>query len=314
MNITPQASFLPIQTVVNLPTDSLRRDNNLREVIVQPAAVAAEKGVSAEKERPLQNNEQFNFTELRKKAEENATVISNSSEQGQGSSEGSERGSPTDPGQDEERAESNQPEKNSIQAFAETKEIKQLQQRDREVRSHELAHAAVGGASTGAPSYTFQTGPDGKKYAVGGEVSVDLSTIEGKPRATIAKMQKVHAAALAPAHPSIQDTRVAATATKLILQAQAELASIQLEDPNNVDELAFFIKPTDIFEQGQDKSKPNSFFNADTKINQSLESEDITLPSRPINIDQRALRIEGFYSTITQAYEKPASHQFQLTA
>lgn len=220
MNITSQASFLPIQTVVNLPTDSLRRENNIREVIVQPAAVAAEKGVSADKDRPLQNNEQFNFSELRKKAEENATVISNSSDKDQGSSAGSERGSSREPESDEERSEQNRSEKNSLESFAETKEIRQLKQRDREVRSHELAHAAVGGAATGAPSYTFQTGPDGKKYAVGGEVSVDLSTIEGKPRATIAKMQKVHAAALAPAHPSIQDTRVAATATKLILQAQ----------------------------------------------------------------------------------------------
>ena len=51
-------------------------------------------------------------------------------------------------------------------------------------------------------------------------MSVDLSAVDGNPQATIAKMQKVHAAALAPANPSIQDTRVAASAARTILQAQ----------------------------------------------------------------------------------------------
>ncbi|MEL7393699.1 MAG: putative metalloprotease CJM1_0395 family protein, partial [Pseudomonadota bacterium] len=39
-------------------------------------------------------------------------------------------------------------------------QVDELKARDREVRAHEQAHAAVGGQYAGAPSYTFQTGPD----------------------------------------------------------------------------------------------------------------------------------------------------------
>src|SRR5690606_18669390 len=49
-------------------------------------------------------------------------------------------------------------------------EVLELSQRDREVRSHELAHAAVGGQYAGSPSYSFTRGPDGRRYAVAGEV------------------------------------------------------------------------------------------------------------------------------------------------
>ncbi|MFT6903292.1 MAG: hypothetical protein ACJAXS_003515, partial [Colwellia sp.] len=47
MNITPQNTHLPIQTVVNLQTDSLRRENQQREVITKPepsSQSGAEKG------------------------------------------------------------------------------------------------------------------------------------------------------------------------------------------------------------------------------------------------------------------------------
>ena len=44
-------------------------------------------------------------------------------------------------------------------------EIAKLSQRDQEVRAHEQAHAAVGGRYAGAPSFTYTSGPDGKRYA-----------------------------------------------------------------------------------------------------------------------------------------------------
>lgn len=90
--------------------------------------------------------------------------------------------------------------------FNEKQEIKDLVIRDQQVRSHEIAHASVGGSFTGSPTYSFTTGPDGKKYATNGEVSVDLSIEKDNHRGTITKMQKVYAAALAPANPSIKDT------------------------------------------------------------------------------------------------------------
>ncbi len=50
-------------------------------------------------------------------------------------------------------------------------EIAQLSSRDQEVRAHEQTHAAVGGRYADAPSYTYERGPDGKRYAIAGEVS-----------------------------------------------------------------------------------------------------------------------------------------------
>ena len=59
----------------------------------------------------------------------------------------------------------------------EQQQVRELSARDREVRAHEEAHANVGGRYAGSPTYSFQRGPDGKQYAVGGEVSIDVSPI-----------------------------------------------------------------------------------------------------------------------------------------
>ncbi|MGE8362227.1 putative metalloprotease CJM1_0395 family protein [Pseudomonas sp.] len=106
-------------------------------------------------------------------------------------------------------------------------EVAKLVSRDQEVRSHEQAHAAVGGAYAGSPTYTFTRGPDGKRYAVGGEVSIDVSPVPNDPQATLRKMEVVLRAALAPAEPSAQDRRVAAEAQAQMAQARAELMAAQ---------------------------------------------------------------------------------------
>lgn len=103
------------------------------------------------------------------------------------------------------------------------KQVDDLKDRDAEVRRHEAAHAAAGGQYAGAPTFTYQQGPDGHRYAVGGEVSIDISPVKGDPEATVRKAQQVKAAATAPAEPSPQDQRVAAAADALRQQAQAEL-------------------------------------------------------------------------------------------
>ena len=106
----------------------------------------------------------------------------------------------------------------------EKKAVEKLKQSDQEVRSHEQAHSAAGGAYVkGGPSFTFQTGPDGRRYAIGGEVSIDTSPIKGDPKATIQKMMTVIKAATAPASPSGQDMAVAAAATQVMTQAQMQL-------------------------------------------------------------------------------------------
>jgi len=102
--------------------------------------------------------------------------------------------------------------------------ITKLEARNRDVLAHEAAHlAAAGGYAKGGASYTYQIGPDGKPYAIGGEVSIDMSPVPGNPRATITKMMAIRAAALSPADPSGQDMSVAAAAAQIEAQARAQL-------------------------------------------------------------------------------------------
>lgn len=106
----------------------------------------------------------------------------------------------------------------------EEKQVQELKQRDQEVRAHESAHKTAGGGYVGNISYTTQTGPDGRQYAIGGEAQIDASPISGKPEQTIRKMDIVIRAALAPAEPSSQDYAVARAAQATRLEAQKELA------------------------------------------------------------------------------------------
>jgi hypothetical protein len=103
-------------------------------------------------------------------------------------------------------------------------QVEELKKRDQEVRRHEAAHTGAGGPYAGSPTFTYTTGPDGKRYATGGEVSIDASPVAGDPAATVQKLRTVIAAALAPADPSGQDRAVAAQAQAALAQAQAELA------------------------------------------------------------------------------------------
>lgn len=108
-------------------------------------------------------------------------------------------------------------------------QVAKLKARDTQVRAHEQAHKNVGGEYAGAISYEYQKGPDGRSYAVGGEVPIDASEIAGDPEATIEKMRIVKAAALAPAEPSAQDRKVAALADAQMMKAQAELNTQRTE-------------------------------------------------------------------------------------
>jgi hypothetical protein len=106
--------------------------------------------------------------------------------------------------------------------------IRELQTRDREVRAHEAAHAAIAGQFGGGISYDYETGPDGKRYAVGGEVSVRLE--RGRtPQETIRNAQQVRASALAPMSPSSQDRAVAAAASQMENEARMELLRADLQ-------------------------------------------------------------------------------------
>ena len=112
----------------------------------------------------------------------------------------------------------------------EKQEVRELQARDQQVHSHEMAHKAVGGRYTGVPHYSYATGPDHRQYAVGGEVSIDVSPVPNDPKATIAKMQVVRSAALAPAQPSGADMGVASAATRIQQEATMELVQERFQE------------------------------------------------------------------------------------
>ena len=102
-------------------------------------------------------------------------------------------------------------------------EILKLSQVDAHVKAHEMAHKAAGGELAGSASYTYKVGPDGKKYAVAGEVPIAI--VKGHtPQETIENMEKVKSAALAPSDPSPQDLKVAATAEMIEAKAKMELS------------------------------------------------------------------------------------------
>ena len=102
-------------------------------------------------------------------------------------------------------------------------QVEKLRSRDREVRAHEQAHLAAGaGVTTGGPSYTYQTGPDGKRYAVGGEVPVAVTSGSADPEERIRHAQRVRAAATAPSDPSGADLAIAAQAAREVAAARAE--------------------------------------------------------------------------------------------
>ena len=103
-------------------------------------------------------------------------------------------------------------------------EVADLRRRDAEVRAHEAAHAAAAGALGGGASFSYEIGPDGRNYAVGGEVPVQMAP--GRtPEETIRNAQQLRAAALAPAEPSAQDRSVAAEASAIEAAARAQLAA-----------------------------------------------------------------------------------------
>ncbi|MBM7555798.1 putative metalloprotease CJM1_0395 family protein [Halanaerobacter jeridensis] len=109
----------------------------------------------------------------------------------------------------------------------EQQQVQKLRQRDSEVRQHELAHKTTGGQYAGNITYTYQEGPDGRRYAVGGSVGMNISAEPGEPKKTIEKAEQVRKAALAPAQPSAQDLKVAAKAARMKMEAKAKLENPQ---------------------------------------------------------------------------------------
>lgn len=133
----------------------------------------------------------------------------------------------------EESKQKKQPQATEELSQDEKRLVNELQARDSEVRAHEAAHQS-GGASTGGASYTYQQGPDGKMYAIGGEVSVSMRS-GSTPEETIRNAQAVIAAAMAPSDPSGQDLAVASSARVMIMKAEQQKAKELQEELSGKD-------------------------------------------------------------------------------
>ncbi len=169
-------------------------------------------------------------------------------------------------------------------------QLRELKKRDTEVRTHEQAHlAASGGHATSGASYTYQKGPDGQNYAIGGEVSIDTSA-ESTPEATIQKMATVQKAALAPASPSGQDRSVAASAAQAKMQAQQELAQ-QRANPEEDEQ------STDVEESSESKNAEKS---ENRSAGETVKEEESNQESGMLDVEQ-----------MQQAYDASGSFQAQ---
>lgn len=161
--------------------------------------------------------------------------------------------------------------------------VEELKQTDREARAHEQAHKSAAGPYAGAISYETVTGPDGRQYAVGGEVPIDTSPIPNNPQATIQKMDIVIRAALAPADPSPQDFAVARTAQQVRAQAQRELQKQREAEREDSDSQAQNL--TNIEEFDPDNPDPAQQLQITTLIEGLNDTQNLTENSRGTLID-----------------------------
>lgn len=140
--------------------------------------------------------------------------------------------------------------------------VRELESIDRNVKAHEAAHIAAGaGVVSGGASYGYTRGPDGKMYATSGEVPISMK--KGKtPEETIQNARQIVAAAMAPADPSPQDYKVAASAMQMESQARTEQAQEQAQKNEET-----FKKQEE--QEQQDQEKP--FFD-DSKRQYALQT------------------------------------------
>ena len=184
----------------------------------------------------------------------------------------------------------------------EQKQVEELKARDTEVKAHEQAHIAAGGSYVrGGARYDYQTGPDGKKYAVGGEVSIDTSAVEGDPQATINKAQVILKAALAPAEPSGQDKAVASQARQMMASARKELMSEKIN--TNSENTAATTENSTTAPASSENSKTEN--KAPVTVDTAPKMNTQSLKSDSVNIPQVNVAGSGLYQAFSNAGMSP---------
>lgn len=182
---------------------------------------------------------------------------------------------------------------NDEQLKVEREQIQELAARDREVRAHEQAHASVAGQYARGTSYTYQRGPDGVSYAIGGEVQIDTSPIPGDPEATLRKAQQIRRAANAPAEPSSQDARVAAQAAQMEQQARVELRQQQaIESEQQAAEVGAESRAAPVDESQQADAQETEARRAEAEKEAEARKERLAEEEQRLQADQQRFEFE----------------------
>lgn len=195
--------------------------------------------------------------------------------------------------QAQQQAQKAKTEEAKLQSDIET--IRELAARDREVKSHEQAHQAVGGQYAGAMEFSYTQGPDGKRYATAGEVGISVGPVPNDPEATLRKAEQVRRAALAPAEPSAQDRQVAALATQLSIEAQIDIRQMERQ----------------MAEQSEgERSEQREIQNDDSsKVEASTQSEDKR--SEAVSESNKE-RLEEIFSQTSETVESALDAAYQI--
>ena len=274
MNIS--ASNLSVQAIVtpqNVGASNPPKLSTPSSIEISTSVPTTESDVSPTYDKPTASNDISKQPEI--------SVEPESSRDENIESDGS---SETDKNQGEEPSEIEQSQSNEVYSEAELEQISALKLRDSEVSAHEKAHAAVGGQHAGTPHYSYKTGPDGVKYAVSGEVSIDTSSIPGDPQATLQKAQQIKAAALAPMEPSGQDRKVAAKAEQMAASARSELLAASNGNESN----------STTASSNYESSVPEKFSGVNTNSLSVNEELDITTQQK---MNERSFHINHLYQS-----------------
>ncbi|WP_299072097.1 putative metalloprotease CJM1_0395 family protein [uncultured Paraglaciecola sp.] len=302
MNVVPPVPTPTVFNVGTVNTESVRRDNSQREAVPQLAAnekSAAETGLGSDADKVKTPGQAPPPLTYEKPVPQLGQQLNTQND------------SAKDNGQDASAGKENAEEQQRQQA--EQQKLTDLKQRDAEVRAHEQAHASLGGQYASSPQYEYEIGPDGKRYAVGGEVSIDISE-EASPEETIRKAQQVKAAALAPAEPSSQDLRVASEATQMALEARTELANEKAEAAQaSYDQAISETRQGEVAQQG-------SAFKESPSLDDTVDGLDVEIPNREfdgareflakrdLEITRRVSVIENFYQQVTAPRSEGIRH------
>jgi hypothetical protein len=274
MNILPPVPTPIVLNVGTVNTEAVRRDNTLREAVPQLAAnekSAAETGVGSEADKVKTPGQAPPPLTYEKPVSQTSQQLNTQNDAAKDNAQDASAG--------KENAEDKQQQQQSEQQQqTEQQQLTELKQRDAKVRAHERAHASLGGQYASSPQYEYERGPDGKRYAVSGEVSIDISEAS-TPEETIRKAQQIKAAALAPAEPSAQDLRVATEATQIALEARTEIANEKAEEAQESYNQA-------IPGAHKNEEQQNSVVGEIPSLNEIVDALDVGLPTRSLDIRQ----------------------------